>query len=111
MQSFAGKYTIKEVTPPTGYKNSAQSINFEITTDGQIVDLSATPITDLVQKGGFHFRKSDHDTGDTTPQGDASFAGAKFNVINRSAKDVLVNGTLYKPGQVVLSLITVPTVQ
>ena len=102
----AGKYTIKEVTPPTGYKNSAQSINFEITTDGQIVDLSATPITDLVQKGGFHFRKSDHDTGDTTPQGDASFAGAKFNVINRSAKDVLVNGTLYKPGQVVLSLIT-----
>ena len=40
------------------------------------------------------------------PQGETTFAGAKFQVINSSKNPVVVNGTVYAPGVVVCELIT-----
>ena len=49
--------------------------------------------------------KYDAVTGQTA-QGEATFAGAKFQVINRSANSVKVDGKIYAPGAVICELTT-----
>ena len=61
--------------------------------------------TDTSQLGSVTVEKYDAVTGQT-PQGEATLAGAKYHVINRSANAVTVNGTLYYPGEVVCALTT-----
>ena len=59
--------------------------------------------TDLF--GSVSIEKYDAATGQT-PQGEATFAGAKFQVINRSANSVKVDGKVYAPGAVICELNT-----
>ena len=42
----------------------------------------------------------------TTPQGDSSFAGIDFEVVNRSANPVVVGGQTYAVGDVVMTITT-----
>ena len=55
--------------------------------------------------GSVAIEKYDTMTGQT-PQGEATFAGAKFQVINSSKNSVVVTGTIYAPGQVICELTT-----
>ena len=55
--------------------------------------------------GAVVVEKYDSETGQH-PQGEATFAGAMFQVINSSKNPVKVNGTVYAPGSVVCELIT-----
>jgi hypothetical protein len=56
--------------------------------------------------GGVRIRKIDAETGQANPQGDASFAGAVFNILSQNDHTVYVNGQAYSKGQVVLTLTT-----
>ena len=55
--------------------------------------------------GAVVLEKYDSVTGQQ-PQGEATFAGAMFQIINSSKNPVMVNGTVYAPGSVVCELIT-----
>lgn len=55
--------------------------------------------------GSVSLDKYDAVTGQT-PQGEATLAGAKFEVINASANSVVVNGKTYAPGAVICTLTT-----
>ena len=60
---------------------------------------------DIELFGSVSIEKYDAVTGQTT-QGEATFAGAKFQVINRSANSVKVDGKVYAPGEVICELTT-----
>lgn len=115
----AATYTIREKTPSVGYKKLD---NFEITvtipnTDGDVVDTTISEDSHFIEPlihGGFKLGKEDLETG-YEPQGDATLEGAKFELVNNSAKSVLVdvdgNGTLdadeeFANGAVITTLVT-----
>jgi len=84
-------------------------------TDGYVFDLTTKPLIDEVERGGLNVIKYDSEivaaTGNTTtartPQGDATFAGAEFQIINMSDKPVyLPNSTVAIPVGGVVTTIT-----
>jgi len=104
-----GSYSYTEVTPPTGYLSEGiLSGTFDIVENGVIVDLTAanTSIQNNVIRGGVRLQKRDYETTFNLPQGNATLGGAVFEIINISANPVLVEGTLYNPGQVVKTVTT-----
>ena len=104
-----GSYSYTEVTPPTGYLSEGiLSGTFEIIENGVIVDLTAvdTSIQNNIIRGGVKLQKRDYETTFGIPQGSATLGGAVFEIINVSANPVLVEGTLYNPGQVVKTVTT-----
>lgn len=104
-----GHYRIEETQAPTGYlKDGAKTLEFEITKDGEMVDLTSkdTSIANQVIRGGVKVQKRDIETGETKPQGNATLEGATFTITNLSTHPVLVNEKLYESGQVVLTLKT-----
>ena len=58
-----------------------------------------------VVRGGIDIEKQDSQMG-TTPQGNSSFAGIDFEIINRSANPVVVGGQTYAVGDVVMTITT-----
>lgn len=104
-----GKYEIREKIPPDGYLHEGVLQRmFEIRENGKIVSLntSGTAIKNDVIRGGVRIEKWDAEIDENKPQGSGTLAGAEFEVINRSKADVLVNGTLYAPGEVVYTMTT-----
>ena len=100
-----GSYSVKETKPSKGYLlNTTWSKNFTIRKDGEIIDLTETPVAEDVIRGGLKVTKVDADTGKTTPQGDAVIEGAELEIINNSAHDVLVKGIRYPKGQKVMTI-------
>lgn len=105
-----GTYEIKEKKPPTGYLNTGEiSRTFEIRANGVTVSLTTenSVIKNDVIRGGLSIEKWDNElnrSGD--PQGDASLAGAVFEIINRSQHSVVVDGAEYDPGEVVKTITT-----
>ena len=95
-----GTYRIVEVKAPDGYLNKGRvSQRFQVREPNVVVDLTATPISNDVVRGGVAINKADAQTG-TDAQGDATFEGAEFSITNLSEGPVLVDGTLYAPGEV-----------
>ena len=58
-----------------------------------------------VVRGGIDLEKQDSQTG-ATPQGNSSFAGISFEVVNRSANPVVVGGQTYAVGDIVMTITT-----
>ena len=125
----SGEYLIREITAPTGCLLGDLDLPVEIPDiDGTVVDLTADlsdSYPDEVIRGGFHLEKQDleltlnacesggngsfqkdHFFGDNPAQGDASLAGAGFELYNRSAKPVCVNGQSYASGAKIMSFET-----
>lgn len=67
---------------------------------------STTGFANRVVRGGVHVYKKDEEINKYTPQGDASLAGIRFAIINRSTEKVMVDGTNRAPGQVVKIITT-----
>ena len=104
-----GDYQLKESVPPAGY-TSAGTItrNFEIREQGKIIQMADTDtgIKNEAIRGGIRVAKWSLETNERKPQGGAALGGAKFTVINRSAKAVLVEGQMYQPGETIATVET-----
>ena len=99
-----GTYELREVTPPTGYtSDGTTSRTFSIEQDGVIVDLTAleNSMVNKIIRGGVKLYKYDADTQEHQGQGEASVAGAKFEIVNQNGASVVVNGMSYDSGEVV----------
>lgn len=116
-----GDYLITETKAPEGYfLNPDWSFYFEVREDQRIYHASSDgsgtnggTVLQQVIRGGIEVTKYDTERyvspteeARNTPQGDASLAGAEFEVINVSEKEVLVNGVWYAPGSTVMTLVT-----
>ncbi|MCU7653329.1 VaFE repeat-containing surface-anchored protein [Acutalibacter sp. LFL-21] len=98
-----GDYTVREsATNDSMLLTFTEEISVTIDEDGEMLEYEAE---DDVVRGGITVTKQDSQTG-STPQGNASFAGIDFEVINRSANPVVVGGQTYAVGEVVMTITT-----
>ena len=98
-----GEYTVREVsTNDSMLQTFTEEISVTISEDGQMLEYKAE---NEVVRGGIDLEKQDSLMG-TTPQGNSSFAGIAFEVINRSANPVVVDGQTYAVGDVVMTITT-----
>ena len=98
-----GDYTVREsATNDSMLLTFTEEISVTIDEDGEMLEDEAE---DDVVRGGITVTKQDSQTG-STPQGNASFAGIDFEVINRSANPVVVGGQTYAVGEVVMTITT-----
>ena len=102
-----GTYTARETKASRGYLlNETWSRTFQVTNDGEVVDCTTTPLPEDVVRGGAKFSKVDAERDSAVPQGDATLAGAEITITNASASAVEVGGTVYQPGDDVLTITT-----
>lgn len=101
-----GSYIVKETTAPTtGYLlNTTDSKTITISSNNTIVDFTNNGISDDVIRGGVSIAKYDSEIEDA--QGEATLAGAVFEITNNSTNSVVVNGTTYAKGAVVATITT-----
>ena len=98
-----GEYTVREVsTNDSMLQTFTEEISVTINSDGEMLEYEAE---NEVVRGGIDLEKQDSQTG-STPQGNASFAGIEFEIINRSANPVVVGGQTYAVGDVVMTITT-----
>ncbi len=98
-----GEYTVREVsTNDSMLQTFTEEISVTISEDGQMLEYEAE---NEVVRGGIDISKEDSEMG-STPQGNSSFAGIDFEIINRSANPVVVNGATYAVGEVLMTLTT-----
>ncbi len=98
-----GEYTVREVsTNDSMLQTFMEEISVTISEDGQMLEYEAE---NEVVRGGIDISKEDSEMG-TTPQGNSSFAGISFEVVNRSANPVVVGGQTYAVGEVVMTITT-----
>ena len=98
-----GDYTVREVsTNDSMLKTFDEEISVTIDSDGEMLEYEAE---NEVVRGGIDISKEDSEMG-STPQGNSSFAGISFEIINRSANPVVVGSTTYAVGDVVMTITT-----
>ena len=98
-----GEYTVREVsTNDSMLQTFTEEISVTISEDGQMLEYEAE---NEVVRGGIDIEKQDSQMG-TTPQGNSSFAGIDFEIINRSANPVVVGGQTYAVGDIVMTITT-----
>ena len=98
-----GEYTVREVsTNDSMLQTFTEEISVTIDSDGEMLEDEAE---NEVVRGGIDIEKQDSQMG-TTPQGNSSFAGIAFEIINRSANPVVVGGQTYAVGDVVMTITT-----
>ena len=98
-----GDYTVREVsTNDSMLQTFTEEISVTIDEDGEMLEYEAE---NEVVRGGIDISKEDSEMG-STPQGNSSFAGISFEVVNRSANPVVVGGQTYAVGDVVMTITT-----
>ena len=98
-----GEYTVREVsTNDSMLQTFTEEISVTISEDGQMLEYE---VENEVVRGGIDIEKQDSEMG-TTPQGNSSFAGISFEVVNRSANPVVVGSQTYAVGDVVMTITT-----
>jgi hypothetical protein len=96
-----GDYTIREKsTNESMLKTFTEEISVTISENGQLLTYE---VENDVVRGGIDLEKQDSQMG-TTPQGNSSFANIDFEIVNRSANPVVVDGTNYAVGDVVMTI-------
>ncbi|HBU13115.1 MAG TPA: hypothetical protein DEB31_10490, partial [Clostridiales bacterium] len=104
-----GTVTIQETSAPTGYLIDNTLFIRQITSEGnteEVYTYNAPIVPETVIRGGVSVTKFDSELNTATPQGDATLAGAVFEIVNRSEEAVLVGGASYVPGAVVHTMTT-----
>ena len=98
-----GDYTLREVsTNESMLKTFTEEISVSIDSDNVMLEYEAE--NDVV-RGGIDLEKQDSQIG-ITPQGNSSFANIDFEIVNRSTNPVVVDGTTYAVGDVVMTITT-----
>lgn len=104
-----GTITIQETKAPENYLINSQVFIRQINSDGYdewVNTYNQPTISEQVIRGGVKIRKFDSDTGTAISQGDATLAGARFDIINLNDGPVFVDGKTCSSGQTVLTLTT-----
>lgn len=104
-----GSYEIVERTAPVGYLNSGViRQGFRIREHGVIVSMTTADkvIKNEIVRGNVLIEKWDNEIGEHRAQGGGTLEGATFELVNRSLDSVLVQDTLYAPGEVVYTTVT-----
>lgn len=102
-----GKYRIEETKSPVGYLLEGTLMReFTIEEDGKILEYMQTEqsILNDVIRGGVKIQKRDLETGKAKAQGGASLKDTEFTITSLSKGEVLVNGKLYAPGEIVVTI-------
>lgn len=119
-----GTYRIREKSTSTGYlfgeifdssargystEDGRPGYNFEIRNDGEWIDYTNNPVGNPPIRGGVTINKVDVEywqdlKAASKAQGDATLEGTVFEIVNNSTSVVLVDGNLYNPGNVVMTL-------
>ena len=103
-----GTVVIYESKAPAGYKLNNTHYMVNITEDGQsssvVRTYNAPEIPEQPYMGGVTVRKADAEQ--ETEQGDATFAGAIFGLINENSQSVTINGVETEPGEAALLIET-----
>ena len=98
-----GVYTVREVsTNDSMLKTFDEEISVTIDSDGVMLEYEAE---NEVVRGGIDIEKQDSEMG-ATPQGNSSFAGIEFEIINRSTNPVVVGVQTYAVGDIVMTITT-----
>ena len=98
-----GEYTVREVsTNDSMLQTFTEEISVTIDSDGEMLEYEAE---NEVVRGGIDLEKQDSEMG-ATPQGNSSFAGIEFEIINRSTNPVVVGGQTYAVGDIVMTITT-----
>ena len=92
-------------TKPSGAKHVWTDTSMEVLMEMATGDWGVYEPIDTSLFGSVVVEKYDAVTGQT-PQGEATFEGAKFQVINSSAGSVKIGDTIYAPGEIVCELTT-----
>lgn len=95
-----GTYAITETKAPAGYllaQPPTQTV--ELHADETKEASYTVTIDEQLQEGRLSLQKVDAETGLSTPQGDASFEGAQFELINRSSHALIYKQNRIEPGQ------------
>ena len=100
-----GTYTVREVKAPEGYDPDPAAQTVTVVEDGETVACGAD-FKDSVVRGGFGLRKADSETGESSAQGDATLAGAVFEVVNANEQPVVFDGVEHAKGEVVTTIET-----
>lgn len=97
-----GRYEVRESAT-----NESMLLTFQPQTVTVSENKKVYPVTakNDVVRGGLSLEKRYTITGSTS-QGDADFAGITFQIINKSRNPVIVGGSSYAPGEVVMELTT-----
>ena len=95
-----GEYTIKEVKTNVSYLlTDGKAKSFQIREDGKIVEI-VEAFKDEVVRGDVEIEKLDRETDVRVPLGSATHVGTTFAITNKSKNPVVVDGKLYKVGEV-----------
>ena len=97
-----GTVTIQETKAPKGYWLEGQSPDsladyaapIHLATIDGSGSYKAVEVCDEAMRAGICIQKTDSQTG-KTPQGDATFAGIRFSIVNKNDKAIVVNGVTY----------------
>ncbi|MCL2426335.1 MAG: VaFE repeat-containing surface-anchored protein [Oscillospiraceae bacterium] len=104
-----GTLTVQESKASEGYLINDELFIRQITPDGfaeSVRTYSAPIVPEPIIRGGVAIEKWDNETDKNEPQGSGTLAGAVFEIVNKSADAVVVQGELYDVGDVVYTLIT-----
>ena len=104
-----GSYRIVETNGNTSYNNADWAQDFQIRENGQMVAFGSAAEKwneNLVKRGGMYIVKGDRDTGASMPQGDATLANTSYEIFNRSAKRVYVNGSWFDKDAKIMTIQT-----
>ncbi|MDO4595528.1 MAG: VaFE repeat-containing surface-anchored protein [Coriobacteriaceae bacterium] len=104
-----GSYRIVETNGNASYGNADWAQDFQIRENGQMVAFGSAAEKwneNLVKRGGMYIVKGDRDTGLSVPQGDATLANTSYEIFNRSAKRVYVNGSWFDKDAKIMTIQT-----
>ena len=103
-----GTYHIEETKQPVGYRLTKWAKDFTIRVDKEMKSFTDEKSwnADEVIRGGFVIGKLDRETKQYISLGDSSLLGVEFELKNVSKHPVLVEGKLYKPGEVIKKFVT-----
>ena len=117
-----GTITVEESKAPNGYlldgaymqaAGSEEQISgiylAQITEDGELAAITGSnqlSVSDKVIRGGVKIQKRDLETGDSKPQGGATFKDTEFVITSLNSNPVLVEGKMYAKGEAVKTIHT-----
>lgn len=102
-----GTYEVTEIEPSEGYLNAKWSQTFTIRSDGEHHEYNSQANKwneNKVVRGGVAISKVDRETRQYISLGEAHLDGAMFDIVNKSKRNVVVDGKEHKPGEVVKTI-------
>ncbi len=109
IQVQPGTYTVTEITAPWGFLPDTQTCSVTVTAENTEENPAVVFSLEEPTCGGISIHKSDEETEDGKPLGDASLKGFSFDIINLNDYAVCLKGqedVFFEPGEKIATLTT-----